>query len=106
MKTSFLSPNIQILPNEVRHAERIHGGEATLAKQTLASQGFFESWKEPNGNVHLLTQHPVLGIYDVIAVRRDNVWHEVSAFMPKNGRYQTVKNWLMNKRCKKAPIGV
>jgi hypothetical protein len=81
------------------HAYDKHGDEAIQARNCIKNNGVWKVYQEPkpHDNIyHWLCMEPQTGvIFDMIVEKVNELaYKEKSAFKPKYGRWESIRNWL------------
>jgi hypothetical protein len=79
------------------HAMKQHPDTAPLTRECLKKNGVWKAYQEPKSSTfHWLCKDPQTGtIFDMIVEKVDELtYREKSAFMPKDGSWNQIFNWL------------
>ncbi len=93
----FLAIALSITVYLGTHAYLQHREEAEQARNCVQQNGAWKSYREPDGKTfHWFCQDPITGtIFDLIVEKiNETVYREKSAFSPKNGKWDTIQDWL------------
>lgn len=93
----FLAIALSITVYLGTHAYLQHREEAEQARNCVQQNGVWKSYREPDGKTfHWFCQDPMTGtIFDLIVEKiNETVYREKSAFSPKNGKWDTIQDWL------------
>jgi hypothetical protein len=96
---SFISAGLLFFAKLGLHADMTHFDDASQGRNCYNKYGSFETWQErTTGEVHNLCRYPnEPKIYDVIVkLIKKTTWEEDTTYVPGNGSYQAVKDFLHN----------
>ena len=83
------------------HAYLAHGPEAEQTRNCIQQNGVWKAYREPKSDTfHWLCKDPTTNtIFDLIVEKiSETQYREKTAFRPKDGTWNTVRNWLEGKR--------
>lgn len=81
---------------ETYHAETSHA-ESELIKSACQNNGVYQFWREPNGRIHQLCQLGDGRFGDWIVEKAGDHNESVTRFIPKDGDWNKILDWLRRK---------
>lgn len=77
------------------HSVARHGVEAIEIRKALCDDGPVQMWKARRDNTYYLCARLSGGKFGLQAIQKNgNVWHEKTAFVPKDGSWSKLQSYL------------